>query len=67
MHLDQSAAAPNSNGSRPAVYAYPVQSTSQTATEVTSSVATAGAPPTVAILQTALSGNFSPRASLKAV
>ena len=73
MHLGQSAVAKplsNSNGSRPAIYAYPVQSTSQagtkhvselSTTEVTSSMTTAGTQPPapVAILQTALSGDHS--------
>ena len=60
----------NSNGSRPTIYAYPVQSTSQAgsqagsqqvsqlpSTEVTSSVTTASSQPPIAILQTAMSGD----------
>jgi len=52
----------NSNGSRPTIYAYPVQSTSQagsqlSTTEVTSSVTTASSQPPIAILQTALPGD----------
>jgi len=70
MYVGQSPVAKtlsNSNGGRPAIYAYPVQSTSAagsehvselTTTEVTSSMTTAGAQPPVAILQTALSGNL---------
>ena len=70
FYSDESAAVQtlsNSNGSRPTIYAYPVQSTSQAGsqqasqlptTAVTSSVTTAGPQPPVAILQTALSGGY---------
>ena len=69
MHLGQSTVKTlsNSNGSRPTIYAYPVQSTSQAgpqqvsqlpSTEGTSSVTTPGTQPPVAILQTALSGDY---------
>jgi len=57
----------NSNGGRQTIYAYPVQPTSQAGTQqvlqlptvvVTSSTPAAGTQPPVAIVQTALSGDF---------